>query len=501
MSAELAISLTQLLRANGIELTRVTGDSRQVQAGDVFLAYPGHASDGRRHIADAVKRGAAAVLWERESFEWDPALKVPNFPVDRLRWLASDIADEFYGRPSADLWMVGVTGTNGKTSISQWVARAFCALERKCAVVGTIGTGFPGNLQPAINTTPDAIVLQELLAQFRDQGAQAVAMEVSSIGLDQGRTEGCRMDVAVFTNLTRDHLDYHHTMEAYAAAKARLFDAPGLKAAVLNLDDTMGVVQARRLAGSGLRVLGYTLIPDNRSAAAVDGVLVAEHLHSTGNGMHFTVVYGEQRRELSVGLVGLFNASNLLAVIGTLLESGYSFDQALDAAQSLTPPEGRMQTIGGIGEPMVVVDYAHTPDALEQALLALKRTAESRDGRIICVFGCGGDRDPGKRPLMGEVAARLADGVVITSDNPRSEDPQVIVRQVAVGAPNAECIVDRADAIRQTILGANSDDIIVIAGKGHETYQEAAGKRSHFSDAEHATVALAAWNKAQEARR
>ncbi|WP_018609349.1 UDP-N-acetylmuramoyl-L-alanyl-D-glutamate--2,6-diaminopimelate ligase [Uliginosibacterium gangwonense] len=493
MTSDLANAIMALIRAEGGTPQRVCADSRKVEPGDVFLAYPGHASDGRQYIQDAVKRGAAAVLWEREGFEWDTRIKVSNLPVDRLRWLVSDIADEVCGRPSDQLWMVGVTGTNGKTSISQWVARAFINLGRGCAVIGTIGSGFPGRLADTANTTPDAIVLQQDLARFLAEGAQAVAMEVSSIGLDQGRVAGVRMDVAVFTNLTRDHLDYHHTMEAYAASKAKLFDHPGLKSAVLNFDDLMGVVQARRLAGKDLNVVGYTVVPDNASAAPAKYVVVAEQLRSTAHGMRFVVRCGEKQAEMSVGLVGQFNASNLLAVIAVLLESGVSFEQAIEATRTLTPPEGRMQTLGGVGEPMIVVDYAHTPDALEQALKALRSTVVSRHGQLACVFGCGGDRDPGKRALMGEVAVRLAHKAIITSDNPRSEDPETIIAQVAEGAAQAERMVDRAEAIQRAVMEAHTNDVILIAGKGHETYQEIAGKRHHFSDAEHASAALNAW--------
>lgn len=499
MTSSLAGAIMALLRAEAGNPRHVSADSRAIQPDDVFLAYPGHASDGRLYIRDAVSRGAAAVLWEREGFEWDGSIPLPNLPVDNLRWLASDIADEVFGNPSGKLWMVGVTGTNGKTSISQWVARAFNLLGRKCAVIGTLGSGFPGRLNTTGNTTPDAIVLQEDLARFVADGAQAVAMEVSSIGLDQGRVSGCCMDIAVFTNLTRDHLDYHHSMEAYAAAKARLFDMPGLKSVVLNFDDLMGVVQARRLAAnSNLQVMGYSLIPDNASAAPAHHMLVAENLRTTTVGMRFNVLFDGQRAEMSVGLVGQFNVSNLLAVIGVLIQSGYSFEQAIEAARDLTPPEGRMQTLGGIGEPLVVVDYAHTPDALEQALFALRHTVGSRQGRLICVFGCGGDRDPGKRPLMGEVAARLADQVVITSDNPRSESPAGIVAQVAQGAPGARCIVDRAEAIRECVLQAGVNDVVLIAGKGHEDYQEIQGQKHHFSDADHAVAALTAWNRQQQ---
>jgi len=491
VTTPLTEAMIALLRASGGELRRVCADSRKVQVGDVFLAYPGHASDGRRFIADAVSRGASAVLWEREGFEWDAGLILPNLPVDNLRWLASDIADEVFGHPSSALWMVGITGTNGKTSISQWVARAFNALGRKCAVIGTLGSGFPGRLAQTGNTTPDAILLQEDLARFRGAGADAVAMEVSSIGLDQGRISGCRIDVAVFTNLTRDHLDYHHSMDAYAAAKARLFEKEGLKAVVLNFDDLMGVVLARKLAGSAVKVVGYSLVPDNVTAAPADRMLLVENLRTTGTGMQLVVGLEGARFEMSVGLVGQFNVSNLMAVIGVLIESGFSFAQAVQVARELTPPEGRMQTVGGVGEPLVVVDYAHTPDALEQTLRALAHTRASRQGRLVCVFGCGGDRDPGKRPLMGEVASRLADKVMITSDNPRTEDPDLIIRQILEGAPEARSMPDRAEAICRAISEARDDDVILVAGKGHEDYQEINGHKHHFSDAEHASSALA----------
>ncbi|MDB5814465.1 MAG: UDP-N-acetylmuramoyl-L-alanyl-D-glutamate--2,6-diaminopimelate ligase [Rhodocyclales bacterium] len=497
MTTPLAAALLALLRAEGILSNRVCADSRRVQPGDIFLAYPGRVSDGRQYIADVISRGAAAVVWEREGFEWDPQFSVPNIPVDQLRWLAGDIADEVFGHPSEQLWMVGVTGTNGKTSISQWLARAFTDLGRRCAVIGTLGMGFPGRLDPSANTTPDAIVLHEQLARLKTEGADAVTMEVSSIGLDQGRINGCRLDVAVFTNLTRDHLDYHQTMDAYAAAKAQLFDQMGLSSVVLNFDDIMGVAQARRLEGRAIDIVGYTLIPDNVGAAMAKRVLVAEHLRNTANGMRFTVSCEGQREELNVGLVGQFNVSNLLAVIGVLIQSGHSFAEAAEAARRLTPPEGRMQTLGGVGEPMVVVDYAHTPDALEQAILALRPTANSRGGRLICVFGCGGDRDPGKRAMMGEVAERLAHHVIITSDNPRNEDPEHILDDIAKGAPNAQRISNRAAAIRAALAIVNDDDIVLLAGKGHETYQEVGGKREHFSDAEQARAALKSWSQSR----
>ncbi|WP_374265833.1 UDP-N-acetylmuramoyl-L-alanyl-D-glutamate--2,6-diaminopimelate ligase [Zoogloea sp.] len=488
------------LAAAGVEVSRLRLDSRQVCAGDVFLACPGHRSDGRRFIVDAIHAGAAAVLWERDGFSWDPALQVPNVAVDGLSALAGYLANEVYGRPSEALWLVGVTGTNGKTSVTQWLSRAFAALGRKCGVIGTLGIGFPGALTASINTTPDSLTLHATLADFRAAKADAAAMEVSSIGLDQQRLNGLHFDVAVLTNLTRDHLDYHGSMENYGAAKARLFDMPGLKAVVLNLDDRFGMEQARRLAGHGLQVIGYTLVASNVDAAPVNRVIVAERLTTTAAGLRFTARCGNESADMCPNLVGQFNVSNLLAVIGTLMASGFSLEEAATVAEDLTPPVGRMQTLGGIGDPLVVVDYAHSPDALEQVLTAVRATVKARNGRLTCVFGCGGDRDPGKRPLMGEVASRLADTVVLTSDNPRGEDPQAILRDIAAGArADVMTIPDRAEAIRSAILAAAPDDVIVIAGKGHEPYQEINGVRHPFSDVDQTRDALEAWNDAQGA--
>lgn len=494
-----ARAILDALAKAGVAVSRLCVDSRQVRPGDVFLAHPGHRVDGRRFIKDAVNAGAAAVLWERNGYVWDADLKLANLAVDGLATLSGYLADEVFGRPSEALWLVGVTGTNGKTSVSQWLTRAFAALGRKCGVVGTLGIGFPGALSASLNTTPDSLTLHRTLAEFRAADAQAVAMEVSSIGLDQGRLNGLRFDVAVFTNLTRDHLDYHGSMENYAAAKARLFDMPGLRSVVLNLDDRFGMEQARRLAGHGLEVIGYTLIASNADAAPVNRVLIADKLTTTAAGMRFTARCGNESADLYPNLVGQFNVSNLLAVIGTLMASGFTLDDAASVAEGLTPPQGRMQTLGGVCDPLVVVDYAHSPDALEQVLRAVRATVTARGGRMTCVFGCGGDRDPGKRPIMGELAARLADRVMLTSDNPRSEDPLVILQQIAVATsgPQVEIVPDRAEAIRKAILSAAADDVIVVAGKGHEPYQEIKGVRYPFSDVEQARGALQAWNDAQ----
>lgn len=487
-----ATDLLQQLREQGAVATALCSDSRAVQAGDVFVAYPGHRSDGRRFIPDALRAGAGAVLWEREGFSWHADWVAPNLAVDGLQPLSGDLAHLVYGRPSEHLDLIGVTGTNGKTSVTQWIAQALERLGRKCGIIGTLGNGFPGELTDSPNTTPDAVALHAQLARFRAAGAQAAAMEVSSIGQEQGRTHGARFAVAVFTNLTRDHLDYHGTMEAYAAAKARLFDMPGLRAAVINLDDTFGHAQAQRLLARGDTVFGYTL---NGEAAPRQGMhlLRAHAIGDIGSGVRFDLDVDGVTLDVRAGLVGSFNVSNLLAVIGTLIAVGVGAKDAAALAAYLVPPAGRMQPVGGKGEPLTIIDYAHSPDALEKVILALRPTASARGGRIVCVFGCGGDRDSGKRALMGEVASRLADAVVITSDNPRSEDPQSIVDSIMAGAAaNALAIVDRAEAIRQTVGCADARDVVVIAGKGHELYQEIRGVRYPFSDAAHAAAALAA---------
>jgi UDP-N-acetylmuramoyl-L-alanyl-D-glutamate--2,6-diaminopimelate ligase len=474
------------LQRQGVTAASLCADSRAVAPGDVFVAHPGARADGRRFIADAVARGAAAVLWERQGMADAPAPAVPNLAVDGLQGLSGWLAHLVYGRPTEKMWTVGVTGTNGKTSVSQWIARAFEQLGRHCAVVGTLGCGFPGQLEESLNTTPDAVTLHRLFAQYLARGAQAAAMEVSSIGLDQGRVNGVHFDVAVFTNLTRDHLEYHGGMEAYAAAKERLFAAPGLKAAVLNVDDALGRKIARDLAGSGVRVSGYSL------QGGAGAQLVAERIAATPRGLRFTAVTPQGRAEIETALVGEFNVANLLAVLGTLLASGVQLAQAAAVLRGLTFAPGRMQAVGGEGQPLAVIDYAHTPDALEKALSALAGTAAARGGRLVCVFGCGGGRDPGKRPLMGAAAARRADAVILTSDNPRDEDPQRILADIARGMPDARIIENRAEAIRAAIAEADVRDVVLIAGKGHEAYQEIAGRRLPFSDVDCAVAALAA---------
>jgi UDP-N-acetylmuramoyl-L-alanyl-D-glutamate--2,6-diaminopimelate ligase len=475
------------LEARGIKVTNLCADSRAVAPGDVFVAMPGHRVDGRAYIADAVARGAAAVLHEAGV---DVNVSVPAFAVPELASLSGAIANLVYGRPADRLWMAGVTGTNGKTSVSQWIAQAMGLFNCPCAVIGTLGYGFPDRLVASPNTTPDAITLHRQLAGFVQQGAVACAMEVSSIGIEEGRVNGVHFDVAVFTNLTQDHLDYHGEMAAYGAAKEKLFNWPNLRVAVINLDDPFGARLAAKLSDR-LRVIGYTLDakvsrgvtgenPRGSTAAATDFAMTATGLTFKVNGVRF-----------EAPMVGRFNAANLLAVIGALLASDETLNDIAAVLRKLTPPPGRMQAIGGDAKPLVVVDYAHTPDALDKALSTLRETATVRGGKLVCVFGCGGDRDPGKRPIMGAIAERRADRVLLTSDNPRSEDPNAIIAAMVRGMRAMPVVEpDRARAISQAIAAADACDVVLLAGKGHEPYQDIAGVRYPFSDLEHARQAL-----------
>jgi len=464
----------------------VTADSRQVVPGALFLAYPGVHSDGRRYIAQAVAAGASAVLWESQGFAWDAAIKVANLGVSQLKNQVAEIAAEFYQYPSRKLDVIGVTGTNGKTSVSQWIAQAMQALGEKTAVIGTIGSGFAdvsGNgLVETNNTTPDAILLQKMLADYASQGAVAVAMEVSSHGLDQGRVNAIEFDFAVFTNLTRDHLDYHETMDAYASAKRKLFDWPSLRTAVVNVDDDFGKEMAESLRVSSKSIVTYGL---------VQGDVRADKLTLSANGISMKVITPQGVAVLSAPVLGRFNAYNLLAVLATLLARQVPLVDAISAIAQIKPVAGRMQQFGGKDKPLVVVDYAHTPDALENVLVSLR---EQTQGKLICVFGCGGDRDAGKRPLMGSIAEKYAHHVVVTSDNPRNENPALIIEQIVNGMTVLPSIApDRAVAIQQAIKFANKDDVVLLAGKGHEDYQEIGGLRTPFSDIAVAQSALLNW--------
>ncbi|MEO6928272.1 MAG: UDP-N-acetylmuramoyl-L-alanyl-D-glutamate--2,6-diaminopimelate ligase [Casimicrobiaceae bacterium] len=464
----------------------ITADSRAVAPGDAFAAFRGARADGRDHIGDALARGASAVLWDDDHFTWDPQWQVANTPVASLRVKLGEIASLVFGNPSASMWIVGITGTNGKTSCAHWIGAALDSQAHRAAVIGTLGNGFAGALAASSHTTPDAAALQSTLAALRDAGAESVAMEVSSHGLEQGRVNGVEFDVALFTNLTRDHLDYHGTMAAYGSAKARLFAWPGLHAAVINIDDAFGQRLAEDVRNRGARALTY-----GRASGDVHATAVAQR--EDGVALDVDTPWG--RGSTQVRVVGDFNVHNLLGTLGVLLVSEVSLTDALRALSTLVAPPGRMQRLGGHGKPTVIVDYAHTPDALEKALSAL-RPIVVEGGQLVCVFGCGGDRDPGKRPQMGAIAARLADRVVITSDNPRSEDPQAIANAISrgvleVGNRRWTVELDRARAIRGAIVAADVGDVVLIAGKGHEVYQESAGTRTAFVDADVASEVLA----------
>ena len=469
----------------GVQLTGVADDSRKVRVGDLFMAYHGDLNDGRRHIAAAIARGAAAVFWEeRGDFVWNSEWRVANLPGSALRALCGPLAHAVFGQPSERQSVIAITGTNGKTTISQWLGRVH---PRRCAVIGTLGAGFVGHLDDTGLTTPEATNLARYLTEFADAGAQACAVEASSIGIEEGRLDGTRIDVAVFTNLTRDHLDYHGSMDSYAAAKQRLFAWPRLRLAVVNLDDPFGVELAE--TSTATKIIGYT---QNGASAGRQGVICAEDVQETVSGLRFRLSAPNGRALVETGLLGRYNVSNLLAVAAVLIDAGLKPAEVAARFAELTPPPGRLEKIGGYNEPLIVVDYAHTPDALENALAALRGVATARGAKLVAVFGCGGDRDHGKRPLMGEIATRLADRVVLTSDNPRSEDPQAILDEIRQAAKSAEVIAERAQAIRQTILEAHPADVILLAGKGHEPYQEIAGVRRPFSDVTEAQAALAA---------
>ncbi len=486
----------EALQGLGVELQGVCIDSRTLEPGDTFLAYPGERQDGRHFIPQAIARGAAAVLWEREGFRWEPAWRVPNGGVHGLRSMAGWLAAHVHGHPSRVLPVIGVTGTNGKTSCTHWIAQAMMAAGRPAAVIGTLGSGFSGALEPAATTTPDPITVQRLLARFRDAGAQAVAMEVSSHALVQDRVNGVQFSIALFTNLSRDHLDYHGTMEAYARAKLRLFQWPGLKQAVLNLDDPFGGHIAGELGDSQVPILGYGLTDDGAWSADRLGVpMVRGHLlELSEQGIRIEVRAPSGAGVLTSPLIGRFNAENLLAVAATLVAAGVPLPQALSALETVRPAPGRLQQLGGGDRPLVVVDYAHTPDALAKVLVALRDVMARPGGRLICVFGCGGERDRGKRPLMGAVATRYADEVIVTSDNPRGEPASQIIAEIVGGAgANHRVIEDRARAIFEAVAGARPGDVVLIAGKGHEQYQEIGGERRPFSDVDVAGRALAAW--------
>lgn len=473
-----------------IGVVDLTLDSRAVQFGGAFIALRGTRTHGIGFAAQAVNAGARAILWEPT-----PGVAAPRVPdtvlllaVPNLTAILGTIADRFFGTPSQAVRTVGVTGTNGKTTTAYVIATAMQLLGTPAAYAGTIGFGRIDALKTATHTTPDSITVHRQLAELRAEGVRSLAMEVSSHALDQHRVDGVRFDTAVFTNLTRDHLDYHGTFESYAAAKAKLFVWPDLKHAVINADDAFG--RTLLAAARAQMLTSYS-----RSASLPDMRNGVRHLFAVraipgATGLDITIDGSWGVATLHSRFIGDFNVENLLAALGALLGWNVPFHDALAALERCSPPPGRMETLVATGKPLAIVDYAHTPDALEKLLVAARKHTT---GKLICIFGCGGDRDPGKRPIMAAVAERLADQVIVTDDNPRTEDGDAIVADIVKGftAPARALIErDRAAAIAQGIALGKPGDVVLIAGKGHEDYQIVGTERRHFSDREVARALL-----------
>lgn len=466
-----------------LAVTGLVMDSRQVQPGDAFVAIAGFGAHGLGFVQQARARGAAAVLFEPPAPADLPA-PVDAIAVPGLRSRLGQMGNTFHGAPSHALTMVGVTGTSGKTSTVQMLAQAFELLGERCGTIGTLGVGLHGQEVATGFTTPLVLPMHQMLADLRDAGARVVAMEVSSHALDQGRVDGVHYDIAVFTNLTRDHLDYHGDMAAYGAAKARLFQRQGLQAAVINIDDAYG---AQLLAALPATVRGIGISAGNAATAEV----AASDIELNARGIRFDLRIGAQKAKVQSPLLGRFNIDNLLSVAAVLHARGHAFEAILAILPQLAPVAGRMNRLGGDGRlPLVVVDYSHKPDPLEQALQSLRAHL---DGRLICVFGCGGDRDRGKRPQMAAIAERLSEQVYVTDDNPRTENGDAIVADILAGFASMQNVVaerDRRHAITAAIAEASADDIVLIAGKGHETYQEINGVKHDFDDLAVARAAL-----------
>jgi UDP-N-acetylmuramoyl-L-alanyl-D-glutamate--2,6-diaminopimelate ligase len=469
---------------HGVQVTDVVQDSREATPGAVFLACKGRTTHGLRHAAAAIERGAVAVLWEPDVDMEAPVLpeRVAAIAIPHLGRHVGAIADRFFRRPSADLRVAGITGTNGKTTTAYLLAQASDYVGRRGWYVGTLGHGRPHAIDSGGLTTPDAVTVQRRLARARDAGATAVGFEVSSHALDQDRVAGVSFDTAVFTNLTRDHLDYHGTLEAYGAAKARLLHAPGLRHAVINVRDPFGRELVDRIDPVIEKVV-FTTANDVWAERGTGWIRVPE-LRATATGLTIHLESSWGAGTLRSRLVGEFNAENLLAVLGVLLGWNVPLQKALAALTLCAPPPGRMETFGGGAQPLVLVDYAHSPDALGKVLEAARAHTA---GRLFCVFGCGGDRDAGKRPQMGAIAEAVADVVIVTDDNPRTEGSATIIGQVLAGmrdAGAAQVVPDRAEAIRHALDEAEAGDVVVIAGKGHEDYQIVGTETRPFSDRE-----------------
>ena len=485
--------------------TKVTGllhtDSRQVRTGDGFIAWPGARTDGRQYVRQSIKQGARACLVEKDEISVH-ALECLDGNVacySGLKKATGLIAAEYYGHPSSAMDVIAVTGTNGKTSTVWWLAQALSALKtfptKKCGMIGTLGVGQPlhisigeGESQTIVSnglTTPDPVLLQQAFRNFVNAGFTACAIEASSIGIAEERLSGTKITVAVFTNFTQDHLDYHSSMDAYWEAKLRLFSWPTLRAVVVNIDDKKGRDLLATLKTDQLEIWTTSISEKAR--------LRAHDIGYFESGLQFKVTENEKTFLLRTPMIGVYNVSNFLGVIASMRALGVGLASAVEACQLLSPVPGRMDCVSGAGQPAVVVDYAHTPDALKNALIALRLMANQHQGRLICIFGCGGNRDNSKRPLMAAIAETYADAVVVTSDNSRNESQELIFSQIMGGFHDLAKVTlesDRAIAISQSIQNAQPGDVILIAGKGHENYQEIGEDRHFFSDKAHAMSAL-----------
>jgi UDP-N-acetylmuramoyl-L-alanyl-D-glutamate--2,6-diaminopimelate ligase len=493
------VNLSELLK-NSIAITPeldckiqgISADSRTLAPGDLFVAMKGESYDGRRYIAEAVAQGAGAVVYETQALNADLQQviqafekRVPLIGITNLTRQVGFIAARFYDYSARKMALIGITGTNGKTSCSNFIAQALENKGHACGIIGTLGYGFPDRLTPSCFTTPDAITLQRELADLQGQGAKTVALEVSSHSLAQHRTTGTDFKIAIFTNLTRDHLDYHGTMQRYGEAKRLLFQQPGLQYGIINLDDEFGLELVKQFRNK-LELYGYTLTDVKADIPTLNACNIC--FDHDGFSAKVTTPWGTGTVQSQ--LLGRFNISNVLAVLATLNLLGLSFSESLTSLRALKRVPGRMQVLGGGKLPMVVVDYAHTPDALEQTLLALR---EHCRGKLWCVFGCGGDRDRGKRPLMGKIAERYSDRLIITDDNPRNESSQQIAADIMQGIlyPWAtEVLYDRQAAIAHAVDCTGMDDMVLIAGKGHESYQIIGAEKFPFNDAEQAQSQL-----------
>lgn len=466
------------------EGARLRLDSRRIEPGDVFLAVPGLSVDGRSFFKAAAGKGAGAILYEAAGAEAFPLPEgVPALAVAGLSRSLGAFASRYYGDPSGAMLGIAVTGTNGKTTTSQWMASLLTRAGQPCAALGTIGCSMAGRSYSSVPlTTPDPVTLQTLLHDVHEDGGRAFALEASSIGLVQGRLSGTAIRFALFTNLTRDHLDYHKTMQAYEEAKALLFKWPGLEAAVINVDDPAGRRMCAVSRAAGVRVIAAT----SRGTEAPEGCepLEARNVRIGAEGVAFDLAWSGEVRKLRAKVLGLFNVDNMLGAAGVMLAAGIGLDALVQMLEELDPPPGRLQRVSEAGMPLGVVDYCHTPDAVQKALESLRPVAQARGGKLWTLLGAGGNRDHGKRPIMGRIAAQYSDKLIVTSDNPRFEEPAEIARMVAEGAGHPRIVLDRAEAIREAVSQAAPEDVILIAGKGHEDYQEIRGVKHHFSDVE-----------------